>query len=219
MNAHPPADPFHIIKQGAVLLGIPIDDSSVTRMVSYMEMLDSWGDRVNLTSITGVVPMAILHFLDSLTLFRVISRGHGVHLLDVGTGAGFPGLVLRIADSSMTVTLLDRDPRKIVFLKHVARHLELDRVTFLNLDLNTLLKKRPVSQFDLVVSRAFSSDPAVLDALTTLLVPNGSLIRMAGRSSRHRDLRVANCVQSTVWEGVLPYTSTFRRVILYECIE
>jgi 16S rRNA (guanine527-N7)-methyltransferase len=209
------ADLVTIIRQGSLLLGISLDDGTINKMLRHLSLIGEWRSRVNLTSVTDARDIAIRHFLDSLTVFKVIPIGRNLRVLDIGTGAGFPGMVLQTVDDSLEVTLMDRDPRKIVFLKHVARELALDRLKFLNAPLSALLDDVPVRRFDLVISRAFSSDPLLLDRLSVALTRTGSLVRMTGPSSLTAELLLRNFRQTAMWEGTLPFSSRFRRVIHY----
>lgn len=209
------ADPFTIIRQGSLVLGLSLDERTINKMIRHLSLLGEWRNRVNLTSVTGARDIAIRHFLDSLTVFKVIPMGQNLRVLDIGTGAGFPGMVMQTVDDSLRVTLMDRDPRKIVFLKHAARDLNLDRVEFFNAPLSALLDNAREPRFDLLISRAFSSDPLLLDRLSVALTPSGSLVRMTGPSSLGGELLLRNFRQSALWEGTLPFSSRFRRVIQY----
>ena len=210
----PPLDPYELIIQGCRILSIPIPDSAAKRMILHMDLLKTWGTKINLTAIKQPREMAILHFLDSLTVFKVIPSGSGWHILDIGSGGGFPGLVLGTADETLHVTLLDRDPKKIVFLKHAVRALNLTRIDFINMPLKNLLVNPSKGQFDCVVSRGFSSSITVMDGLHSLLAPKGSLIIMTGSSSEKLALR--NFRLTLVWEGVLPFSNRFRKVSLHQ---
>src|SRR5208337_1066750 len=100
-------DPSTIVREGAIILEIPLDDEAVAKTVRHLEILNHWRNRVNLTSLKDMAEMAVLHVLDSLTVFKVVPRGARLRVLDVGTGAGFPAVVMAIADRSMKVTLMD----------------------------------------------------------------------------------------------------------------
>src|SRR3990172_8233880 len=127
-----PPDPVEIIRQGSRLLEIPVTNEAVSKMMRHMELLMEWGSRVNLTALNNPRDIAVFHFLDSLTVFKVVPRGIALRVLDVGSGAGFPGIVMRSADESINLSVVDLNPKKVVFLKHVARELNLSGVRFLN---------------------------------------------------------------------------------------
>jgi 16S rRNA (guanine527-N7)-methyltransferase len=211
-------DPLRAIEEGSRVLGIAIDSGEAAKMVRYIQLLMEWSVRTNLTSLKDPVEIAVFHFLDSLTVFKVAPRFAGFRVLDVGSGAGFPGMVMKIADGSLDMTLLDPNPRKIVFLKEVARKLGLTGVSFLNKKLETLLESLETRNFDLVVSRALSSAPAFFERLNEVLTANGLLVRMGGPSSVDEGLSSVHFRQSVVWEGTLPFSDRFRRVFLYNKI-
>jgi len=215
---HSPDNASEIISRGADILGIHIDRERTALMVRYIALILEWRRRISLTSLTRAVDIAALHFVDALSVFRVLPRGSSANIIDVGTGAGFPGLVLRIADDSLNVTVMDRDARKIVFLKHVVHELGLTGVTFLNVDLDRVTSHPPDSLFDVAISRAFSSDPLVLDSFASLLKSDGRLIRMAGPSSLDKDISLDRFIEVDRWEGILPFVERFRGVIVYRRI-
>ncbi len=208
-----PSDPYNLIIDGCRILNIPLNNEAAEKMTHHMDLIRSWGTRINLTAVTEPREMAILHFLDSLTVFKVIPLGSALRILDIGSGAGFPGLVLQTADETLQVTLLDRDPKKTVFLKHAARALNLTRIGFINQRLDNLLDNPSDWSFDCIVSRGFSSNVAVLDRLHLLLPQTGFLITMAGPSSKSFLLR--NFYLTESWEGTLPFSNRFRRVSLH----
>jgi len=183
-------------------------------MIHHLDLIRNWGTKINLTAIEDPRDMAILHFLDSLTVFKVIPVGSRLNILDIGSGAGFPGLVLRTADETLHVTLLDRNPKKIVFLKHAARALNLTKVDFVNMSLQNFVVHPSAGQFDRIVSRGFSSNITVLDGLHSLLAPKGRLITMTGRSSKELALNNFRLIVS--WEGFLPFSNRFRKVSVHE---
>jgi 16S rRNA (guanine527-N7)-methyltransferase len=208
-------DPGDLITQGSRILGVPLEDSAVYRMLRHMELLRVWGAKVNLTALKQPWEIAALHFLDSLTVFKVIPNLKGLRILDIGTGAGFPGIVLRTARDTLQLTLLDRDAKKIVFLKHLARELGLKDTTYINRDLKDLVENSGSTQFDIAVSRAFSSNPAVMDSTHSLLAPDGGVVVMGGPSFKPKDFLLSHFRESMSWEGLLPFSNRLRKVCLY----
>jgi 16S rRNA (guanine527-N7)-methyltransferase len=207
-------EPAEIIRQGCCLLDIPISDEVVSKMMRHMELIIEWSSRVNLTALKNPQDIAVLHFLDSLTVFKVLPKGLALSVLDVGSGAGFPGIVMRTAEQSINLSVLDRNPKKIVFLKEVARRLNLSGVHFLNFLLQDFMRSSS-GYFDVVISRAFASDPNLVDALHRLVAPTGSLVRMAGPVSAGKDFPLHNFRESFRWEGTLPFSNSRRSVFCY----
>jgi 16S rRNA (guanine527-N7)-methyltransferase len=211
-----PYDPAEIVRLGSVKLGISLTDRAVERMLIHMRMVQEWNVRVDLTSLIDPAGMAVRHYLDSLTLLKVFPHIARARVLDIGTGAGFPGLVLACAIDSLELMLLDRDPSKIVFLKHVVKHLALSRVRFLNMALGPVLQDACQYSCDVVVSRAFSPDAELMDSCHVLLEEGGLLARMTGPGSPNEPLALKHFKVADQWEGLLPFSDRFRRVILYK---
>lgn len=208
-------DPLALIRESCDILGIELSEDGAVRMRQHLLLLIQWRECINLTSLTDPMEIAVLHFIDSLTVFKVISQRSVLRILDVGTGGGFPGMVLKSVQPSLDMTLLDRDARKIVFLKYVARELGLTDITFLHTGLASLLKLPVSPPFDLIVSRAFSSDPLVLNSFSRLLVSGGSLVRMTGPTDSVHSSCLPNFRIQQLWEGILPFSSHYRRVYRY----
>lgn len=214
----PPAqivDRRELIIRGSRLLGIPLPDRAVHTMLRHMELLQVWGTKVNLTALKKSREIAVLHFLDSLTVFKVIPDIEDLKILDIGTGAGFPGIVLRTARETLRLTLLDRDAKKIVFLKRLAHELGLEGIAYINSDLKDFVENPGSTRFDIAVSRAFSSNPTIIDSVHPLLVPRGGVVLMGGPSFKPKDFQLSHFRMSNSWEGVLPYSDRVRKVYLY----
>lgn len=204
------------LKQGSKEFGVNLTHDQISGMIRHMRLLKEWGARVNLTSLRKSRDIALLHFLDSLSVFSVIPFGDELAVLDVGAGAGFPGMVIRIADPAKRVTLLDRNPKRIVFLKHVAHALSLADVRYLDCDVRRYLSDPRGVTFDVVVSRAFSSDLDFLDALSGLVADAGRLVRMSGPNSGKVESPPVGFRVSALWEGTLPGSRVRRKVVAFQ---
>jgi 16S rRNA (guanine527-N7)-methyltransferase len=210
-----PHDPLTIVLEGSRLLGVALEQSAAERMLSHLRLVEEWGKRKNLTSLKTRREMAVFHLLDSITVLKVLPEGQGKRLADIGTGAGFPGLVLKSVRMDLHLALIDRDPGKIVFLKHVVRHLGLSEVIFLNARVETLVGAPSQEPFDMVVTRALSSDPAFFSSLLPLVTISGSFIRMAGPSSSARQIDLPDFRLVDRWDGALPFSTSSRTVCRY----
>src|SRR5207253_1977060 len=126
------------LMEGGLQLGLPLSPHTVARLVVYLQELQRWNAKVNLTGPASERDIVSKHFLDSLAAATIIKPdaalvrpGPGLRLLDVGTGAGFPGLVLKLQDPDLAVTLLEPSPKKAAFLHHMIGTLGLTGMTVL----------------------------------------------------------------------------------------
>ena len=146
-------------------LNIFVDNNILSKLNKYYELLIDYNNHTNLTRITDKKEVYLKHFYDSLTICRVINLNQQ-KLLDVGTGAGFPGMVLKIVFPNLDVTLLDSLTKRIVFLEKVKKELKLDNLTIINARAEDyVINKR--EYYDIVTSRAV----ARLNVLTELCFP------------------------------------------------
>jgi 16S rRNA (guanine527-N7)-methyltransferase len=172
-----------LIEEGAIHLDIHIDRNKTNQFSIHATELIKWNRKINLTAITDPVEVAVKHFLDSIIPVRVIPQNG--RLLDIGSGAGFPGIPLKIMIPSVSVTLIDASRKKISFLKHAIRHLKLVKINVLQIRTEELAKEKTLDNcFDVIICRAFSKlDKIILQALP-LLARDGIIIAMKGRLSK-----------------------------------
>ena len=159
-----------ILRSGFAELGVPVSDEAIAMFRRYYEMLTERNRVMNLTAIEGEENVARLHFLDCGALLR-FGNPTGVQVLDVGSGAGFPGLVLKILCPSLELTLLDAQQKRTDFQREVVDALGLENVRCLHGRAEEMTGMR--GQYDLVVSRAV----AKLSILNELCMP---LVRIGG---------------------------------------
>ena len=119
-----------MLVEGADRLGAPLDPTRVEQFAAYAALLQLWGKKINLTSRRTETEIVVYHFLDSLAGLQVLGRRE-VRLADIGAGAGFPGLPLKIALPALSLTLMESSHKKISFCREVVRTLGLEGVTFL----------------------------------------------------------------------------------------
>jgi len=157
------------------LLKLSLSASQQQAFQTYATELADWNSRMNLTAITEPADIEIRHFVDSLICLKVIGRPRpGMRVIDVGTGAGFPGLPLKIVAPQIDLTLVESTGKKVEFLRHVVGKLGLDGVTLLNERAETVGHDPAHREsYDWVLARAV----ATLNTLAEYLLP---LARLGG---------------------------------------
>lgn len=151
---------YHLEKflDGLEELHISLTDAQIGQFVTYYEMLVEKNKVMNLTAITEFDEVIEKHFLDSLSLVRVHELTGEVSVMDMGTGAGFPGIPLKIAFPNLHVTLVDSLNKRILFLQDVINELGLEKIEAVHARAEELGKKKDYrEQFDIVVSRAVAN--------------------------------------------------------------
>ena len=144
-------------------LGLTLSDTQFEQFQLYRAELLDWNTRMNLTAITNPEEVLLKHFLNSLTLLAVIDKPH-LRLLDIGTGAGFPGLPLKIVRPQWSVTLLEATGKKVMFLNHVIETLQLEDVVAIHGRAEELAHKPAYrATFDVVTARAVAAIPTLLE--------------------------------------------------------
>src|SRR6266700_4135857 len=140
--------------EGLAKLGV--QDQYTEQFARYRQELLDWNTRINLTAITDPEEVLLKHFLDSLSLLLAYDQQQ-THLLDIGSGAGFPGLPLKIVRPAWRVTLLEATNKKVTFMRHVIAELHLEGIAALHGRAEELAHNRQYrASFDIVTARAVS---------------------------------------------------------------
>ncbi len=169
-----------ILTEGFSHLGLPLAPDALHRFQAYHRALEAGNAVMNLTAITGEADTARLHFLDCAALLTAADL-RGARVIDVGTGAGFPGLVLKIAEPSIRLTLLDSLQKRIGFLSRTSADLGLEEVTCLHARAEEAPQLR--EQFDFAVSRAVARLNVLCELCLPFVRPGGSFLAMKGPSA------------------------------------
>lgn len=161
--------------RGAATLAVPLEPAMAGALMDYIALLERWNRRFNLTAIRDPHSMIEEHLLDALT---VLPHLHGERIIDVGTGAGLPGLVLAICSPARAFVLLDANGKKTRFLREAVRVLGLANV---DIEQQRVEDYRPDAGFDTVVCRAFAPLPRLLESAGHLCGPGGVVLAQKGR--------------------------------------
>ena len=212
-SGNPAAD----LMDGGLELGIPLSPHTVARLVLYLQELIRWNAKVNLTGLTVERDIISKHFLDSLAACKVITPdpglirpGSGRRVLDVGTGAGFPGLVLKLQDPDLAVTLLEPSQKKAAFLHHMIGLLGLSGVTVLIQRLEQLAGPDQEGCYDLVTTRAVRAE-LVLAQAPRLLAHGGHILLFRASPMENAPIGFRLVRESSF---TLPFTNDPRTLIL-----
>ena len=178
----PAADSRDLLVRGAAQLGLAMDVAGVERLLVYLAELMKWSRRVNLIARdTPEAQVVETHFLDSLTLLPFLDGAGEVHLLDVGSGAGFPGLALACVRPDARFTLCEPRQKRVSFLRHVVRTLGLANVEVVAERVEAHLADWP-GRFTHITSRAVAEPAAFLPLVRPLVTPAARVLLMLARA-------------------------------------
>jgi 16S rRNA (guanine527-N7)-methyltransferase len=213
---------LHTLSEGAAAIGILLGKTELDLFAAYHRELLLWNRRINLVSEKSLRESVIRHFLDSLTVAPCIDRPEGL-LIDIGSGAGFPGIPLRIALPGMQVMLVESSRKKTSFLAHIVRTLPLEGVTVVRERIEALIGEKALAgSFDTVLSRAAFKLPQLIRMASFFLKPGGILIAMKGSDPREEMaeaetmLTTAGMAHTACRDIHLPGTDLSRKIIVYQ---
>ncbi len=164
-----------ILETGIAALQLPINEAQINQLVQFIELIAKWNKAYNLTAVRNNQDMARLHILDSLAILPHITRKR---VIDIGTGAGLPGIPLAICLPDVEFVLLDSNAKKTRFVQQAILELKLKNVSVLH---NRVEDYQPEQGFDIVTTRAFASLPDIVNLSSHLLTANGVLLAMKGQ--------------------------------------
>ena len=175
---------FSFITEAQKYTGSPLTEKQVKAFEVFEAELMSWNEKFNLTAIRDVEGIRIKHFLDSLTCLQVMKPLHNERIIDVGTGAGFPGIPLKIINPGLKLTLVESVGKKAGFCRHMVETLNLENVDVLSLraeEVGRLPNHR--AQYDWALARAVASLPILSEYLVPLLKVGGQMLAQKGESA------------------------------------
>lgn len=169
-----PTDLASLLAEGAVAMGQALSAQASERLLAYLDLLVKWNGTYNLTAVRKPEQMITRHLLDSLTVLPYVQGGR---ILDVGTGAGLPGLPLAVVLTDSEVVLLDSNRKKTRFVVQAISELGLDNISVVT---ERVEDYRTEGAFDTVISRAFSTVGDMLQSAGHLCRPEGVFLAMKG---------------------------------------
>lgn len=195
-------------------LGIKLTDKQLNQLEQFYNLLIEWNEKINLTRITSKEEVYLKHFYDSLTISKVINLKNSKTLCDVGTGAGFPGIVLKIVYPNLKITLVDALQKRVNYLNTIIKELNLDGITAIHARGEDLKEK-----YDVVTARAVANIEKLLKYTMHLVAPNGVFIAMKGNISEElNDLTRKKISQKynivKIEQFLLPYENSQRSLLV-----
>jgi len=186
-----------MLLNGAAELGVTLDDAAVAKLFAYKDFVLEYNKKVNLTAIVSEEDFITKHFLDSLSLLPELGIGTNTKLIDIGTGAGFPGVVLKIANDALDLTLLDSLNKRITFLREVVAMLELQNVECIHARAEEVLRTRGELRqgFDYAVARAVTKLPKLVEYCMPFVKSGGEFIAMKGRNYNEELAEAAGAIK------------------------
>jgi len=197
-------------------LGILLTPKQEQDLDTYYKLLISYNNNVNLTAITKEEDVYLKHFYDSLTLFKGIDLKENLKICDLGTGAGFPGLVLKIVFPNLSITLVDSLEKRIKFLDLVIKELELKNIKTVH---SRIEEFKEIEAFDVVVSRAVAKINILLELGCNIPKVNGLFVFMKGNileelKSAKNALKVLNYSLEKIINFKLPIEESERNIVI-----
>lgn len=170
-----------ILRQGLKEIGLDADDKMINKFLKFKDLLIEWNRKMNLTGITEENQIMIKHFLDSLTCLTTGVIGNDMKIIDVGTGAGFPGIPLKVYHDNLDITLLDSLKKRVRYLEVVCQELGLGGVSVLHGRAEDYGNKEGYRErYDLAVARAVAELSVLCEYCLPFVKVNGYFIAQKG---------------------------------------
>ena len=158
-------------------LGINLDDDKLNKLDKFYNLLISWNEKINLTTITKKEDVYLKHFYDSLTLYKEVDLNNNIKLCDVGSGAGFPGIVLKIVFPSLDIVLVDSLNKRVNYLNEIIKELNLKNIYVVHSRMEDFSKEHS-EEFDIITARAVANVKVLSEISVKALKINGRLVFM-----------------------------------------
>ncbi len=193
-------EPMDLLQEGAVALGLELSPATIEQFRFYLTQLKLWNQRVNLTGLKTDRDIVIKHFLDSLAVLPFLSSARS--LADLGSGAGFPGLALKLVRPELKLTLVEAREKKAAFMEYLVSCLKLPDVKVVQTHLSPVEAREWGPRFEAVISRATFILLRFLELAAPLLSPGGVALALKGPHLIGGELEAATTVSQLM--GLTP---------------
>ena len=181
-------------KQKLEEYNIEINDEQIEKFDLYMKLLLEWNEKINLTAITEKDDIILKHFVDSLTILKYVDESDKI--IDIGTGAGFPGIPIKIMNEETNITLLDSLNKRINFLNIVINELKLDNIVAIHGRAEELARnKAHREKYDVAVSRAVANLSTLTEYMLPFIKVGGKCICMKGANVKEEIDKAKNAIK------------------------
>ena len=206
------------------LIDINISETEIENFKIYMKLLLEWNEKINLTAITNEDDIILKHFVDSLTIKKYISENEKI--IDIGTGAGFPGIPLAIMNKNNEITLMDSLNKRIVFLNDVINKLKLTNVKAIHSRAEELAKNKTYREkYDIAVSRAVANLSTLVEYMLPFVSVGEKCICMKGPNIEEELKNAKNAIKELGGEIIkienfkLPESDNERNIVIIKKIK
>ncbi|MEY3807237.1 MAG: hypothetical protein RI893_213 [Pseudomonadota bacterium] len=200
-----------ILVSGITALNLTVTDEQLEQLLAFIKLIEKWNKAYNLTAIRNREEMVKLHILDSLA---ILPHLEGKRIIDIGTGAGLPGIPLAICLPDISFTLLDSNAKKTRFVQQVVLELKLKNVDIFH---SRVENHQPKQGYDAVLVRAFASLSEIIKLTSHLLVKGGVLLAMKGQNLEQELAEIT--AKSAVISVSVPGTDVERCLVRIELPE
>lgn len=177
---------IEVFKEEVEKLGISLTDDQLNQLALFYQLLLSWNEKMNLTRITNQEEVYLKHFYDSLTLYKEIRLETVDTLCDVGSGAGFPGIVLKIAFPNLDITLIDSLQKRVNYLNEIIKELKLSNIRAIHTRCEDYARVNR-EKYEVVTARAVANLKVLSELCLPLVKENGYFIAMKGKATEELD--------------------------------
>lgn len=177
---------IEVFKEEVEKLGISLTDEQLNQLALFYQLLLSWNEKMNLTRITNQEEVYLKHFYDSLTLYKEIKLETVDTLCDVGSGAGFPGIVLKIAFPNLNITLIDSLQKRVNYLNEIIKELKLSNIRAIHTRCEDYARVNR-EKYEVVTARAVANLKVLSELCLPLVKENGYFIAMKGKATEELD--------------------------------
>lgn len=200
-------------------LGIDLNEEMINKLDRFYHLLIEWNAKINLTTIVKEEDVYLKHFYDSLTLFKEVDLTKDLYLCDVGTGAGFPGIVLKIVFPQLKIVLIDSLQKRITYLNEIIKELDLHDIEAIHTRMEDYSKINE-EKFDIITARAVANVKVLSEICVRALKLNGRLVFMKANIDDEFDnldnmIRELNLSKVKINKFLLPVEDSNRALVSF----